>query len=194
MSGRVESNRLLDLPVELLCIITRHNYGDSYAARNACLVAKCMTLVFQEVLFEHVETTSNTSGGICKIINHVYDLAMAGQTNNFFLQNRMMQHASRITSLLIARLHPYSDGVHALAASAVSNQPYAHIIRSLHGFSVAQKQRWIGDLFNGTDSALVRFLLWLACSIHTLEVSGTIAALPHSEFLGAAARSQAFAD
>jgi hypothetical protein len=129
MSGRVESNGLLDLPVELLCIITRHNYGDSYAARNACLVAKCMTLVFQEVLFEHVETTSNTSGGICKIINHVYDLAMAGQTNNFFLQNRMMQHASRITSLLIARLHPYSDGVHALAASAVSNQPYAHIIR-----------------------------------------------------------------
>jgi hypothetical protein len=182
MSGRVESNGLLDLPVELLFIIARHNYGDYEATRNACLVAKRMTPVFQEVLLEHVETISNTDGGIYKIINHVHDLAMAGQNNNFLLQNRIVRCATHITSLLISRQDPYSNAVHARAASAVANQPYAHMIRSLGGFSAAQKQRWIGDLFKGKDSALVRFLLWLASSIHTLEVTGTIAALPHTDF------------
>lgn len=182
MSGRIESTGLLELPFELLYIIARHNYGDSDATRNACLIAKCLTPVFQEVLLEHIETTSEMNGGIFKIINHMHDLAVADQSSTIPIRNKMMQHASRITSLSIARQIPNSNAIHPLVANCVVANTYALIIRSMHTFGAAQREKWVRDFHHGKDSALVRFLLWLSSSIHTLEVSGTVGSLPRSDF------------
>jgi hypothetical protein len=163
-------------------MIAQHNHDDVDTTRNPCLLARGLKDVFQDALLEHIETTSDAEATVYKIIKHLYDLAMANRSALSF-ENRMMRHASRIKSLSILRQAPYLVSVQLPATNPMAaNLPHTMLTRPLYAFSLGQQQSWISQFRQGQESALVRFLLLFLSRLHTLEIIGTLAVLPRTDF------------